>query len=60
MTSDPKANIVQYHVNSKDYETWVVNDFNRVSLAIQPYVDVEYTPQRNNIEVINDLLLSLV
>lgn len=29
VTSDPNTNIVQYHVSSKTYEAWVINDFNR-------------------------------
>ena len=28
--SDPNTNIFQYHLTGPDYETWVVDDFNRV------------------------------
>ena len=34
VTSDPNENVVQYHVINKDYEAWVINDFNRVSLTV--------------------------
>jgi len=31
--SDPNMNMVQYHVTNMDYEVWLMNDFNRVSLT---------------------------
>ena len=33
--SDPNKNMVMYHVTRKEYQAWLINDFNQVSLTMQ-------------------------